>query len=260
MRIAAAVITSAVVVGLSGLAFAQEATGGDEGSTPNAATASSVNQPVPTTNPLSDNARNWVVSGFLGTNFGSSRTNPIVQLDRLENLDTGTSSANFGGQVAYLARGVIGGEFLAEFSPRLNTFNNVLFERSPNVNTYMFNLIAAAPFGSIQSFDPYISGGIGWVGMHADIFTANPLGVQNVNTIPTQSVSAQKFGWDLGGGVMAWSEKRWGFRGDLRYYRSTSSGTDTFDLNNIGNGDAFTLSELSGISFWKANAGLAFRW
>lgn len=251
MKLRGFVIT-AVVVGLSGPAFAQTGSGQQTAANAPASQAAVVTTP-------SDNPRGWMASGFLGTNFGSSRTNNL-ELTGLETFDSGTTSATFGGQVAYLARGVIGGEFLAEFSPRLNTFNNVLFERSPNVNTYMFNLIAAAPFGSIQSFDPYISGGIGWVGMHADIFTANPLGVQNINTIPTQSVSAQKFGWDLGGGVMAWSEKNWGFRGDLRYYRSTSSGTDAFDVNNIGTGDDFTLAELSGISFWKANAGIAFRW
>ena len=248
MRIAAFAVTTAVVVGLSAPALAQQASAQTQAPPNPAGTYTS-----------SPEARHWMASGFLGTNFGSSRTNNLG-LTGLETFDSGTTSANFGGQVAYLARGVIGGEFLAEFSPRLNNFNNVLFERSPNVNTYMFNLIAAAPFGSIQSFDPYISGGIGWVGMHADIFTRNPLGVQNIDTIPTQSVSAQKFGWDLGGGVMAWSERRWGFRGDLRYYRSTSGGTDVFDINNIGNGDDFTQTELSGISFWRANAGLAFRW
>ena len=51
-----------------------------------------------------------------------------MDLSDLENLDSNNStSANFGGQVAYLGRGVIGGEFLADFSPSLGTFNNVLF-------------------------------------------------------------------------------------------------------------------------------------
>src|SRR6185295_15619678 len=99
-----------------------------------------------------------------------------------------------------------------------------------------------------------------WVGLNADIFTANPTGVQNVSTLGTQSVSGTRFGWDLGGGVMAWSEKNWGFRGDLRYYRTGTNDTADFDLNDIGDGTDFTRFELSGISFWKANAGLAFRW
>jgi len=123
----------------------------------------------------------------------------------------------------------------------------------------MFNAIAAAPFGHVHSFDPYISGGIGWVGMSADIFTSNPIG-QNVNNLKTISVSDHKFGWDLGGAVMAWSERNWGFRGDLRYYRTNSNDTDLFDIRNIGDGTDFTRVELSGVSFWKANAGIGFRW
>ena len=37
------------------------------------------------------------------------------------------------------------------------TFNNVLFQQSPSLNSYMFNLIAVAPFGNAHSYDPYIS-------------------------------------------------------------------------------------------------------
>jgi hypothetical protein len=59
---------------------------------------------------------------------------------------------------------------------------------------------------------------------------------------------------------MAWSEKNWGFRGDVRYYATNSHNTDVFDLNNIGDGSDFTQIELSGLRFWKANAGVAFRW
>ena len=93
----------------------------------------------------------------------------------IENLDTNNSTSfNFGAQVAYLGRGVIGGEFLADFSPGVGTFNNVLFEQSPNVNSYMFNLIAVAPFGHAHSYDPYISGGIGAVTLNSTIFTVDP--------------------------------------------------------------------------------------
>ena len=254
MRLAGFAITAAVVAGLSGPAFAQEGSGA--GSSQQTAT----NPPAPNLQPLaqtsSDSGRNWMVSGSLGTNFGSSRNTTRVELVDLENFDSGTTSANFGAQIAYLGRGVIGGEFLADFSPRLNAFNNVLFDRSPDVNSYMFNVIAVAPFGNAHSYDPYISGGIGTVTMNSTIFTVDPTIVANINTIGTETASASRFGWDLGGGVMAWSEKNWGFRGDVRYYKTGSNNTDVFDLNNI-DGDAFTRVELSGMSFWKANAGLA---
>ena len=252
MKVASFVIT-AVVVGLSGPAFAQSGSGQPTATNP------PVYQPVANTS--SDDVRSWMVTGYLGTNFGSSRTNDRVELLDLETFDSSTTSANFGAQFAYLGRGVVGGEFLADFSPRAGTFNNVLFAQSPNVSSYMFNLIAVAPFGHAQSYDPYISGGIGAVRINSDIFVASPLLAAATDTIGTQSVSGSRFGWDLGGGVMAWSESNWGFRGDVRYYRTTSgNNTDVFDLNNIGDGSIFTRVELSGISFWKANVGLSYRW
>jgi hypothetical protein len=247
MRIRDLAITAAVVVGLSAPALAQ------------------TNQPAPATaippaGGSSSDAGHWLASGFLGTNFGSGANSDRANFFGLEDFSNSSTSATFGGQIAYLGGGILGGEFLAEFSPRSGNFNDILFERSPNVNSYMFNAIANAPFGAVHSFDPYISGGIGWVGMHADIFTSDPTKVNDVSLLSTESVSAHRFGWDLGGGVMAWSEKAWGFRGDVRYYRTTSSSTDVFDINDIGTGDAFAKAELSGIHFWKANAGLSFRW
>jgi hypothetical protein len=257
MRLAGFAITAAVVAGLSGPAFAQEGSGQQIATNP-----TPVNQPVnqAVANTSSDTLRSWMVSGSLGTNFGSSRNTTRVELVDLENFDSGTTSANFGAQIAYLGRGVIGGEFLADFSPRLGSFNNVLFTQSPDVNSYMFNLIAVAPFGHAHSYDPYFSGGIGTVTMNSTIFVTSPLLAIATNGIGTETVSGSRFGWDLGGGVMAWSEKNWGFRGDVRYYATGSNNNDVFDLNNIGDGSVFSRVELSGISFWKANAGVAFRW
>ena len=264
MKVVRFAITAAVVAGLSGPALAQEGSG-QPVTNPPANTNANQN---PNPNPLgalphsgsSDTERNWMVSGFIGTNFGSARNTTNLDLLGLEDFESSATSANFGGQVAYLGRGVIGGEFLADFSPRIGTFNNVLFDRSPMVNSYMFNAIAVAPFGYAHSFDPYVSGGVGWVTLRADIFTIDPTLAPDISAIGTERVSGSRFGWDLGGGVMAWSEKNWGFRGDVRYYRTTSNTTDVFDINDIGNGDTFARVELSGIHFWKANAGLSFRW
>jgi hypothetical protein len=253
MKLRSFVIT-AVVVGLSGPAFAQTGSGQQTAANPQAG------QAVAILTPAADNPRGWMASGFIGTNFSSSR-DTSVDLLGIENLDTNNSTSfNWGAQVGYLARGVIGGEFLADFSPSDGSFNNVLFQQSPSLNSYMFNLIAAAPFGHVHSFDPYVSGGVGWVTMGGDIFTVDPTRFPNVSALQTESVSGSKFGWDIGFGGMAWSEKNWGFRGDVRYFKTGTNNNDVFDLNNIGNGDDFTRVELSGISFWKANAGLSFRW
>ena len=130
MKLAGFVIT-AVVVGLSGPAFAQGTIGQQIATTP------SVNQAVANTpaaqaatTTTSEPVRGWVVSGFLGANFGASRSSS-VDLSAIEDLDNNNSTTgiNFGGQIAYLARGVIGAEFLMDFSPGLGTFDNLLFSR-----------------------------------------------------------------------------------------------------------------------------------
>src|SRR5689334_19399844 len=133
MKLVAFVITAAVL-GLSGPAFAQGGSGQQAAATPAA------NQAVVSTS--SDTTRNWMVSGFLGTNFSANRNTEGLGSALDDLADTNSTSANFGGQVAYLARRVLGGEFLADFSPGLGSFQNALFVQSPNVNSYMFNVIA----------------------------------------------------------------------------------------------------------------------
>lgn len=155
---------------------------------------------------------------------------------------------------------MIGGEFLADFSPGLGSLDNALFTQSPDVNSYMFNLIAVAPFGHAKMVDPYISGGIGVVTINADIFTLNPFGATPLTSLDTLNVGGSRFGWNLGGGIMAFSERNWGFRADLRYTRTTGNDTDIFDINDIGDGSIFTDVALSGLSMWKGNFGLSYRW
>jgi hypothetical protein len=137
---------------------------------------------------------------------------------------------------------VIGGEFLADFSPGLGTFDNVLFEKSPNVNSYMFNLIAVAPFGHAHSYDPYFSGGIGVVTLNSDIFTVDPTRCTN----STHSQPSRSAGRDSDGTSAAES-----WRGPKRTGASaatcgttgpTATTLTIFDLNNIGDGSDFTES------------------
>ncbi len=158
-----------------------------------------------------------------------------MDLSNIEDFERNAGTGlNFGAQLAYLGRGVIGGEFLMDFSPGNDTLDNALFESSPDLNSYMFNLIAVAPFGRAQRFDPYISGGIGAVTLNANIFTFNPIVnplLANAANVATENISGSRFGWDLGGGLMAWSPKNWGFRGDIRYYKTGGEDeTDVFDI------------------------------
>src|SRR5262249_30079716 len=72
--------------------------------------------------------RPWVASGFIGTSFDTS-TNLVSE-------DDVTNSFAFGGQIAYMWRNKVGGEFLASFAPSVGIVNAFLAE-TPHVNTYM---------------------------------------------------------------------------------------------------------------------------
>src|SRR5262245_36971708 len=62
----------------------------------------------------------WVLSGFIGQNFGAS---------------TDGASTNFGGSLSYLHHGVLGGEFLADFTPKFKMQNAaILLGERPEVN------------------------------------------------------------------------------------------------------------------------------
>src|SRR5262245_49616025 len=96
----------------------------------------------------------WTASGSVGSNFGARADESSVQ---------------FGGQLAYLYRGVIGGEALADFAPHFR-IDNPLLTSNPMVNAYMANAIAAVPLGSEARVQPYVSGGLGGIQLHsADI-------------------------------------------------------------------------------------------
>jgi hypothetical protein len=242
MRIADYVITAAVVAGLSGTAMAQTPT----------STQTPTNQPTqtpvvaPTYSTPYEN--HWLASAFVGTNFGSGRSDTLLDVFG----DDSGASINFGGEAAYLWGGFAGVEGLVDFAPSF-TMDNLLFQDSPTVNTYMINGITTVPLGEDNQFLPYVSGGIGAVQLRSTIFTlataVNP-------AIESATADGSRFGGNFGGGVMGFSG-RWGFRGDIRYYKtSVDDNVNVIDTpENI-----FAQQVLSGLAFWKANVGVAFRW
>ena len=178
----------------------------------------------------------WTAAGFVGANYGAS---------------TNGSSVDFGGQVGYLWRGFVGGEFIADFAPRFNVSNAFLADR-PNVNAYMANLIIAAPLGTEAAIQPYISGGFGGVQLRS-----NMLGVANDPNSVQTSANQTRGGGDIGFGVMGFAGNV-GIRGDVRYFRSFTNNTVTTTGNTAA--DALAQNLLSGLDFWRANIGIAIRW
>jgi hypothetical protein len=170
---------------------------------------------------------NWIASGFVGSDFGASADNAAV---------------DFGGSLGYLWNNAIGAEFLAGFTPNFRTQNNlILGDSRPNVNSYMLNAIGAVPLGADGQWQPFISGGLGWVQMRTD-FAITPV---NSNTSDSQ------FGGNIGAGVMGFM----GIRGDVRYFRAFSNDSVINDSTQSGGFNSI----LPGLDFWRANIGVAFR-
>ena len=185
----------------------------------------------------------WLASGFIGTSFG---------------LDITDASIDFGGQLAYLWRGVFGGELLASYSPGFEV-GNLFLADDPTVLSYMANLIAALPMGVGGTVQPYVSGGVGGIKMKTTIFNAfipsvNPL--EDV-VIPDGVTDGERtrLAWNLGAGLLGFVGN-FGFRGDIRYFKASSDD----DPDAVVPADALTQTILSGIEFWRANVGIAFRW
>ena len=177
----------------------------------------------------------WMAAGFIGSSFNTGA-------DR--DGDVG-SSLNFGGELGYLWRGVLGAEFLADFAPAFGLTSAPL-ENDPNVSTYMANVIGTLPLGNDGRFQPYGSAGLGGIHLGTEVVSQT--------TGSTTSASEMKLGWNAGGGLMAFSGG-FGVRGDLRYYRAGA-----YDALSGTAGGQLTQRLLSELDFWRFTAGAVFRW
>jgi hypothetical protein len=222
MRSVIHILAAALVSGVSGTAMAQ--------TTPQPTPAPAVASP----SNVGLTRSHWTTAGFVGSNFAVRDAAPGAD----------NASVTFGGQLAYLWKGVVGAEFLADFAPSFNGVTNldILNPNNPRVATYMGNAIGALPLGADGHYQPYISGGYGGIRLA-------PRGVLNVLNSQTSG------GGNLGGGIMAFGG-RFGIRADARYYRAS---TDN-NLDLIPSLDQLTSRALSGLGFWRTNAGVAFQW
>jgi energy-coupling factor transporter ATP-binding protein EcfA2 len=182
------------------------------------------------------------VAGFIGrTNFieGDSRNGEIA----------------FGGQIAYLWRSNLGAEFLADFAPTFKIPSLVISDH-PSLSAYMFNAIYGFRIGSGGRFKPYISGGIGWINMSADLLAIDTNLIQS-----TITASQSRFGGDVGVGTMGYVGKV-GIRADIRWFKANSDTTfeRLTDRDRALLDNDRTLVELSGIKYWRSSLGVAFRW
>jgi hypothetical protein len=226
--------------------------------------------PPPPPAPVVENERlyPWMVTGFLGSQFSSGTSHFLPNLSTLSisGVEFGPSTADggltYGFQIGYL-RKYFGGEFIGDFGPNFR-MSSLALAKEPTLNSYMFNFIGSYPIAN--AFEPYGSIGIGGITLRTQTFDQTAIPVITVqgtletaqNTINTAET---RFGWNVGGGFMAYAN-RWGIRADARWYDATNASTTTLAnaLTNNSVPSNYTTALLSGLSYWRANLGLSFRW
>jgi hypothetical protein len=186
---------------------------------------------------VGETVSHWVASGFVGGGFSTTSDDPRI--------DNNNGGVTYGGQVAYLWRGIVGPEFLAEWAPSFD-ITSALIDGNTHVSNYMFNAIGAIPLGADGQIQPYVSGGWGRTQLRADLIARDG---------SVHSNSNGTWGSNIGGGIMAFANNRFGVRGDVRYYHGN-------DVNDVAGTveDQFVESLVSGLSYWRASGGISFRW
>lgn len=183
-------------------------------------------------------AADWLFTPFAGVNFGGDAD--FGEFDDFE--DEFEKRMNVGASLAWMGEGIAGVEFDFGWSP--NFFENTVgpgdFEfGDSNVTTLMANIVLGIPVGgqSGAGFRPYVTGGAG-------LLRSSITGDEFFDDLDTND-----FGVNVGGGFHGFFNDVVGLRGDVRYFRS---------LQDDEPDDELDLA-LSDFEFWRATAGLTFR-
>ena len=170
---------------------------------------------IPSISAAQSPSSGWFASPFVSASFGG---------------DT-TETAPFYGASAGWMGGRVGLEGEVANAPDFFEPTGFLTER--RVMTVMGN--ALYRFWTGGGAQVYAAGGAGLVRPH--LAEAGDLAVVEVN----------KFGFNLGGGIIGHFSDHTGMRGDVRYVRT--AGTSDTDANSFG-------LDLTRFEFWRASAGL----
>jgi opacity protein-like surface antigen len=189
----------------------------------------------------------WLLTPFIGANFGGAAdVDDAIAGQSFENKFE--KKLDYGLSLGWMGGGIVGWEIDFGYSP--NFFergtagnNDFEFTNDSNVTTLTGNVIIGAPIGgSGGSVRPYAVGGVGLI--RTNLQDAAGL---------FDKVSANDFGLDVGGGVMAFFADNVGIRGDLRYFRSFEDSE-----TEPGEGGLEGLG-LSDFHFWRGTVGVTFK-
>jgi opacity protein-like surface antigen len=170
----------------------------------------------------------WLFTPNIGGGFGGDAS--------------GREHLTYGATIGWMGAGIFGWEADFAYTPEFFEGDDddiELFDNS-NVTTFMVNAVAGIPVGGQAGpgFRPYVSGGVGL------------LSTQVEDAEQLFEVSNNEFGVNVGAGAMGFATDHVGFRGDIRYYRALSDPEEDNEFD-IDFGD---------FDFWRATAGVTFRW
>jgi opacity protein-like surface antigen len=145
----------------------------------------------------------------------------------------------YGGSVGATGS-IVGFEFDFGYTPNFYEVEDDFGElgSSGSVTTVMGNLLIGAPLGRVR---PYATVGAGLMRSNLEFFDI------------LDDLSRNDFGINYGGGVMLFVSDTVGIRGDLRQFRSLRNEDLDDDFPEPGD------FELGDFTFWRATAGVTFR-
>lgn len=163
------------------------------------------------------------ISPFIGYDFGGDSGCPEISDCQDKNLNVGVSFGSLGS--------VLGSELEIAYA---SGFFGDIPGVSSSVLTVMGNGMLAPKFGPVQ---PYALVGLGLIKTRVELTTGGLLESSN-----------NHFGWDVGGGLIAFFGDHVGVRGDIRYFHAFQD----LELLGVSFGDAK-------LDFGRASAGLVFK-
>ena len=170
----------------------------------------------------------WLFTPNIGTVFGGDAS--------------GREHLSYGASIGWMGAGVLGWEADFAYTPEFfqGDDDDVELFSDSNVTTFMVNAILGIPVGgqSGGGFRPYFSGGVGL--MQSSVTDA----------VSFLKVDNSEFGINLGAGAIGFVSDHVGIRGDVRYFRQLTDPDEDNEFD-VGLGD---------LDFWRATAGITFRW
>lgn len=175
----------------------------------------------------------WFVTPFIGGNFGGATNQPLFG-----KTDAITKPGTWGVTGGWTSGGWLGIEGDVAYAPNFfDSDNGFITKRS--VTTLMGNGRLALPLGGKGGkIRPFVSGGAGL--LRPNLAEAGG----------GAEVAANKFAWNLGGGVTGLLTDHVGITGDIRYTRAMDKNEEP---NPFG-------VQFDGLDFWRGAIGVTLKW